>query len=173
MRLSFPRIESLQTDDGNASINFLAADPNRDAGGLNYVFRIKTPSGDAEVVTTVGVVTGFPAAEKYLAENGNSLWDLSPADARQYVEKYASGYGNTFEVRAFNVSVNASDESILILRDAFCELFLKFWSSYGYSNSDETSDPSGCYPDTINFVPRNLDRKFHLVLHATQGGRHD
>lgn len=173
MRLEFPRIKSLQTDDGTASITYLAVDPNRDTGGINYVFRFKTPSGNAEVIATIGIVTGFPAAEKYSAENGNSLWDLSPADARQYVENYASEYGNTFEIRAFKVSVNASDKSILILRDAFCDLFLKYWSSYKYSNSDETSDPSGCYPDTVNFVPRNLDRKFYVTLHATQGGRHD
>jgi len=163
MRLAFPRIESLQTGDGIASITFLAADPNRDTGGLNYVFRLKTPSGDAEVVTTVGIATGVFAAEKYSAENGNSLWDLSPSDARRYVENYAGEYGNTFDVRAFKVPINASDENILILRDAFCDLFLKYWSSYRYSNSDETSDPLGCYPDTINFVPRDLDRKFYLT----------
>jgi hypothetical protein len=173
MRLGFPRIKSLQTDDGTASIAFQAADTNRDTGGLNYVFRLKTPSGDAEVSATVGIVTGFPAAEKYLAESGNRLWDLSPTDARQYVERYAGEYGNTFEVRIFKVPVNASDNSIVVLRDAFCDLFLKYWSSYKYVNADETSDPADCYPDTINFPPFDLDRKLHVTLHARQGVHHD
>jgi hypothetical protein len=173
MRLGLPRIKSLQSDDGTASLTFQGADPNRDTGGLVYVFRLKTPSGDAEVHATVGIVTGFPAAEKYGAESGNRLWDLSPADARAYVETYAGEYGNTFEVRIFKVPVNASDDSIVVLRDAFCDLFLKFWSSYRYSNADETSDPVDCYPDTINFVPHDVDKKFLVTLHARQAGRHD
>jgi hypothetical protein len=172
MRLGVPRIESLQTDDGTASITFLKVNMDRDTGGLDYLFRFKTPSGDTEVRTTVAIVTGIPAAEKF-AESGNELWSLHPTDVRKYIEKYAGEHGNTFEVRIFRVPANTSDDGIAALRNAFCELFFKYWSSYKYNNADDPSDPAGFYPDTINFLPFNLNRKFHVTLHAAQGARHD
>lgn len=173
MRLGFPRIESLQTDDGSASIVFQQVNMNRDAGGLDYLFRFRTPSGDTEVRTTVGIVTGVPAHYKFLAETGNQLMSLPMADVTKYIEKYAGEYGNTFEVRIFEAPADTSDSGIVVLRDAFCELFFQFWSSYKYNNTDEASDPAEFYPDTINFLPHNLNRKFYATLHAKQGGRHD
>jgi hypothetical protein len=173
MRLGFPRIKSLQTDDGTASIAFQAADTNRDTGGLKYLFRFKTPSGDTEVRTTVARVTSSPAREKFFAESGNDLMDLETTEMRKYIEKYAGEYGNTFEVRIFAVPSNTSDDNIVVLRDAFCALLFKYWSSYKYNNADETSDPADCYPDTINFLPFDLDRKLHVTLHARQGVHHD
>jgi hypothetical protein len=44
MRLSFPRIMSLQSDDGAASIVFQSTDMNRDTGGFKYLFRFATAS---------------------------------------------------------------------------------------------------------------------------------
>jgi hypothetical protein len=172
MRLGVPRINSLQTGDGTASITFLKVNMDRDTGGLDYLFRFKTPSGDIEVRTTVSIITDFAAAAKF-AESGNSLWFLETTEVRKYIEKYAGEYGNTFEVRIFELPSNTSDSSIAVLRDAFCQLFLEYWSSYKYNNADETSDPADCYPDTINFLPFDLDRKLHVTLHARQGVRHD
>jgi hypothetical protein len=166
MRLSNPRIDSLQTDDGTASIAFQGIDTNRDAGGRVYLFRFKTPTGDIQVTATVGTATGFPASDKFFAENGKQLMDLPLADIQKYVEEYADQYGNTFEVRLFTVPDNTGDNDIVVLRDAFCALFFKYWSSYEYNNTDETSDPAELYPDKINFVPYDVDRKFHVTLQA-------
>jgi hypothetical protein len=173
MRLGIPRIESLQTDDGTASITFLGVDTNRDTTGGVYLFQFKTPSGDIEVNTTVGTVTSFPASDKFFAETGNKLMDLTLTDIRKYIETYAEEYGNTLKVALFTVPANTSGNDIVVLRDAFCALFFEYWSSYKYNNADVTSDPADRYPDTINFVPYDLDRKFHVTLHARQGGRHD
>jgi hypothetical protein len=173
MRLGTPRIESLQTDDGTASIAYRGVDTNRDTAGGVYLFRFKTLSGDVEVSTTVGTVTSFPAGDKYLAETGNNLMDLTLTDIRKYVERYAEEYGNTFKVVLFTVPANTSDNDIVVLRDAFCALFFEYRSSYKYNNADETSDPAGRYPDTINFMPYDLDPKFRVTVHARQGGRHD
>src|SRR5262245_58191691 len=79
MRLGVPRIDSLQTDDGTASIVFRTVDMNRDTGGYNYLFRLATPSGDVEVNATVESATGSPAARK-LAESGVDLWSLKTAE---------------------------------------------------------------------------------------------
>jgi hypothetical protein len=173
MRLAFPRINSLQTDDGTASITFLQVNMNQDTGGLDYLFRFKTPSGDTEVQTTVAILKGIPAAKKYLAETGNELWSLDVTEIRKYKEKYAGEYGNIFEVRTFKVPFDTSDDSIPVLRDAFCALFFKYWSSYQYNNADETSDPADFYPDTIYFTPWALNFLFRVTLHARQGGHHD
>jgi len=172
MRLAFPRINSLQTDDGTESITFLKVNMDRDTGGLDYLFRFKTPSGDIEVRTTVAIATGFAAADEF-AKGGSSLWSLDTTEVRKYIEKYADEHGNAFEVRTFEVPSNTSDSLIQVLRDAFCKLFLEYWSSYKYSNEDETSDPAGFYPDKIQFVPYDLDKKFRLTLLAGQGGHRD
>src|SRR3954453_22223691 len=111
MRLGFPRIESLQTDDGTASITFLKVNMDRDTGGLDYLFRFKTPSGDTEVRTTVAIVTGAQASYKF-RESGGELMSLHPTDVRKYVEEYAGVYGNTFEVTRFEVPADTSDSSI-------------------------------------------------------------
>src|SRR3954452_23001777 len=102
MRLEFPRIKSLQTDDGTSSITFQAVDMNRETGGLNYLFKLKAPSGDTEILTTVAIVTSFPAAEKF-SESGNDFWSASVTmeDREKYTAKYAEEHGNTFEVRSF------------------------------------------------------------------------
>ena len=168
MRLGFPRIESLQTDDGAASITFLKVNMDRDTGGLDYLFRFKTPSSDIEVRSTVAIVTGIPASKKF-AESGNELWSLHPTDVRKYIEEYAGEYGNTFEVRIFEVPSGANDSSIVALRDAFCELFFEYWSSYKYNSADKMSAAADFYPDTLIFVPFDLDRKFHVTLHVRQG----
>jgi hypothetical protein len=173
MRLSFPRIKSLQSDDGIASISFQSTSMDRDTGGYEYLFRFAGPSGETEVRATVARVTGAPAAKKFSAETGNSLWSLKIQEAEKYVDEYAEEFGNIFEVRIFAVPSNTSDSSIVVLRDAFCRLFLECWSSYRYNNTDETSDPADCYPDTINFRPYDLNRKFRVTLHARREGRHD
>src|SRR5258707_15417423 len=49
MRLGFPRIKSLHTDDGTASIDFQSTSMDRDTGGFEYLFRFATSSGEAEV----------------------------------------------------------------------------------------------------------------------------
>jgi hypothetical protein len=127
---------------------------------------------DIEVNATAERTTGDPAARK-LAESGTDLWSLKTADVRLYIEKYADEYGNTFAVRLFAVPVTTSDADVVTLRDAFCALFFKLWSSYKYNNSHETADPAEVYSDTIIFMPYELDRKFHVTVHARQGGHHD
>ncbi len=92
--------------------------------------------------------------------------DLTLTDIRKYVETYAEEYGNTFKVVLFTVPANTSDNDIVVLRDAFCGLFFEYRSSYRYNSADETGDPAACYPDTINFVPYDVNRKFHVTLHA-------
>ena len=170
MRLAFPRIKYLQTDDGAAAITFQGVDTSRDTSGQKYVFKFRTPSGDIEAFTTVGAVTGLYAAEKFAAETGNILWDSHPTAMRKYIEKYADEYGHTFEVRIFKVPAKMDDKSIILLRDAFCALFFEYRSSYKYNNSDEASDPARRYPDTINFMPYDLSEKFQVILQARQGG---
>jgi len=172
MRLAFPRINSVQSDNGAASIRFLRVNMNRDAGGLDYLFRFKTSSGEIDVRTTVAITTSSAATYK-LAESGTTLGSLGVEEALKYVQEYAGEYGNTFEVRIFEVPSHASDGTVVTLRDAFCNLFLEYWSSYKYSNADEASDPAGFYPDTIHFVPYDLDKKFRVTLLAGQGGHHD
>ena len=61
---------------------------------------------------------------------------------------------------------DTNDSSIVALRDAFCALFFEYWSSYKYNSADEVS-PADFYPDTLIFVPFDLDRKFHVTLHAS------
>jgi hypothetical protein len=172
MRLGFPRIKNLQTDDGTASIAFQSTSMDRDTGGFEYLFRFRTSSGETEVRATVARVTGGPAARK-LAESGTDLWSLKTEGIEKYINKYVEEYGNTFEVVIFAVPANASDNDIVALRDAFCALFFKNWSLYKYNNTDDTSDPAELYPDTINFLPYDLDRRFHVTVHARQGGYHD
>jgi len=172
MRLAFPRIKSLRTDDGAASIAFQMVDMNRDTGGLTYLFRFKTPSGDIEVRAIVAIVTSTPAADKF-AESGGDFWSLEMAERDEYIERYAAEYGNAFEVRIFKVPANTSDDSIVVLRDAFCALFFECWSSHKYNNAEGGGNPADCYPDTIHFLPVDLNRKFHVTLQATRGARHD
>jgi len=172
MRLAFPRINSFQTDDGTASITFLKVNMDRDTGGLDYLFRFKMPTGDIEVHATVAITTSFAAADEF-AKGGASLWSLDPTEVRKYVEKYAGEHGNSFLVRIFEVPANTSDSTIQILRDKFCMLFLEYWSSYKYSNADETSDSAGFYPDKLQFVPYDLDEKFRMTFLADKGGRRD
>ncbi|MBR0721082.1 hypothetical protein [Bradyrhizobium manausense] len=171
MRLAFPRIKSLQSDDGTASITYQSVDMNRDTGGFTFLFVFKMPSGETTVNTTVARVTTYPARKKFLADTGKDLLDLSTTEMRKYIDKYAGEYGNTFEVRIFEVPSGTGDDDIVALRDAFCALFFEYWSSYEYNNSDDTSDPADRYPDTISFLPQNLNRKFHLTMLAGQGGK--
>jgi hypothetical protein len=174
MRLGFPRIKSLQSDDGTASITFQTTSMDRDTGGYQYLFRLATSSGETEVRATVARVTGAFAGRKFSAENGGkSLFSLKVQESQEYVEKYAEEYGHTFEVRTFTVPSDTSDSSVVVLRDTFCRLFLECWSSYRYNNTDDTSDPAGYYPDTINFMPWDVDRKFRVTLHAGPEGHHD
>ena len=50
MRLPFPRLKSLETDDGTACITFQKFNMDRDAGGFDYLFRRKTyPSGSGRL----------------------------------------------------------------------------------------------------------------------------
>lgn len=173
MRLGSPRIKSLEANDGTASLTFTGVDSNPDTTGGVYAFRLRTSAGNIEVSATVGIVTSVPASDKFLAETGKRLMDSTLIDIRKYVETYAEEYGNTFKVVLFTVPVNTSDDDIIKLRDAFCALFLEYCSSYKYNNADETSNPADRYPDTINFAPYGLDRKFRVTLHAGQGGSHD
>lgn len=173
MRLSFPRIKSLQTDDGTASIVFQSTDMNRDTGGFKYLFRFATSAGEAHVRATVDRVTSGPASEKFSADGGKNFWALKSAEIASYVDKYAEEYGNTFEVVIFEVISDTSGSSIEVLRDTFCRLIFDCWSSYRYNNTDETSDPTGRYPDTINCLPYGLDKRFYVTLHAKQEGGHD
>jgi len=173
MRLSFPRIKSLQSDDGTASIAFQSTSMDRDTGGYQYLFRYATPSSKIEVRATVARVTGAPAGRKFSAETGTSLWSQKIQDAEQYVDEYAEEYGHTFEVRIFAVPSDKSGSIIALLRDTFCRLFLECWSSVRYNSADETSDPAACYPDTIKFVPYDVDRNFHVTLYARRRGDHD
>jgi hypothetical protein len=112
-------------------------------------------------------------AKKYLAETGKELWSLDAAGIRKYKEKYTGEDGNIFEVRTFNLPFDTSDDTILVLRDAFCALFFKYWSSYQYNDADATSDPAEFYPDTIHFTPWDLNYQTRVTLHAKQGGHHD
>lgn len=123
MRLSFPRIMSLQSDDGAASIVFQSTDMNRDTGGFKYLFRFATPSGETEVRATVDRVTSGPAAKKFSSESGKKFWSLKTTEIANYVDKYAEEYGNTFEVVIFEAPSDTSGSSIVVLRDAFCRLF--------------------------------------------------
>jgi hypothetical protein len=173
MRLAFPRINSLQTEDGTASITYLSFDMNRDTGGFTFLFVFKAPSGETKINTTVARVTSARAREKFQAETGKDLMDLTTTEMTEYIDKYAGEYGNTFEVRIFDVPRDTGDDSVVVLRDAFCALFLEYWSSYKYSNSDDTCDPADHYPDTIHFLPQNLNRKLRVTLSAKQGVNHD
>lgn len=164
MRLGFPRITSLQSEDGTASIAFQSTSMDRDTGGYRYLFRLAAPSRETEVRATIARVTGAPAGKQFEAETGNNLWSLKIQDAEKYVEKYAEEHGNIFEVRIFAVPPETSGNDIVALRDAFCRLLFECWSSYRYNNADATSDPAGRYPDTINFRPYDVDRRFHVTL---------
>jgi hypothetical protein len=168
MRLASPRINCLQTDDGTASITYLSVDMNRDTGGFNFLFVFKAPASETKVNTTVARVTTSRAREKLLADTGKDLLDLDTTEMMTYIDKYAGEYGNTFEVRIFEVPSNTGDDGIIVLRDAFCALLFEYWSSGKYSNADDASDPAGVYPDTINFLPIDLNRKFHVTLHARE-----
>ncbi|MGJ5222395.1 hypothetical protein ACQR1Q_36685, partial [Bradyrhizobium oligotrophicum] len=120
MRLAFPRIKNLQTDDGAASIKFLKVNTSRDVGGFEYLFRFRAPSGNVDVHAILAIVTDMAAARQF-GEGGASLWSLHPTQVRTYVERYAAEHGHTFEVRLFEVPAKTSDATILILRDAFCK----------------------------------------------------
>ncbi|WP_315783999.1 MULTISPECIES: hypothetical protein [unclassified Bradyrhizobium] len=170
MRLAFPRIESLQTDDGTASIRYLTVDMNRDNGGLKYLFTFEAPNGEMRIPTTVALLTSSPAREKFRADTGLDLFDSRLSEIGKYTEEYAGRYGNTFLVQAFDVPANMDEDAIVALRSAFCALFFEYWSSYRHNNQDDTCDPAERYPDTLHFVPQNLGRKFHLTLHARQEG---
>lgn len=163
MRLAFPRVSYLENEDKTASITRLNESGNRDDGGLVYLFRCVIPAGRFELRSTVAVVTSVLAGQQ-LEESGSKISSLSVQEFREYVERYAEQFGNTFEVRIFGDTFQANDKDIEVLRDTYCRLLLALWSSYRYNNADNECDPSGTYPDTLFFRPFNLDRKFRMTL---------
>ncbi|BAM89148.1 amidophosphoribosyltransferase [Bradyrhizobium oligotrophicum S58] len=169
MRLAFPRINSLEADDGSASISYLTVDMNRDTGGLKYNFTSMKPFGKIDIPTTVALLTSSKARDLLLAETGFDIFDQDLSEIERRVREYAGQHGHTFEVRTFQVPATANEQMIRVLRDSFCDLFLEYWSAYRNSSGDHTDDSAGRYPDTLHFRPQNLNRKFHVTLHAKGG----
>ena len=165
MRLEMPNTSFLQSDDGKAEIILLNEIGNRDEGSIIYRFRCSMRSGDVDFRTATQSLTAAFAGQKS-EESGKPIGSLSVTEFREYVGEYAEEFGMTFSVRTFGNDLRKTDRDIITLRDTFCRLFLRLWSSYKYTNSDRASDPNGFYPDTIEFWPYNLDKKFRATLYA-------
>lgn len=166
MRLSKPRVESVELSDGMSVLHFERFVPGRD-GGTFFRFVVR-PGGvskskfSANILVTA--VTSFYAAD-HARRQGLDFDQWSLVRQMDYLNDFAEVDGNRNAVREFVVqNCNLDKGQIEKAIALFVLLFFEINSSFKFNR--EPPEERGFFPDRLSFAPYELDTAFHREYHA-------
>jgi len=158
-RIWNPKLKSISTDDGRATLTFSGFDTSRDGGGKLLTFELTRPSFVEKMLICKILVADHTVdrARTYYQKQNIDYWKLSLTEKSSLNIEYGNKFGKYYDVKEFhpqNFKISQlPDAQVEEIRDLICALYLKRYATYSFNNPDPSADPDGFYPDEISFQP--------------------
>ena len=174
MRLRMPKVTSVTSKDGRATLQYKGITIHPDVGGATYLLEVEWPGSKTGKMTIEAIVVAANSKRISRAayEAGLDYDNMTLPEQGKFDERFFQEHGRYGSVKNFYGDfIKAMKPSeIEFTREIFINLYFIMNSSYKFNDKDILEeDLINFYPDTIEFNPISLPRKYWKLYHSPSG----